>query len=237
MNNKGYFVVHEWMVTDLGLKGTELLVYAIIYGFTQIEEQKFYGSRRYLSNFIGASISSIQRSLDYLVEKGYLIKSVEDIPVNGVRMVSYRANLDPQYQNESGVKMTHNNTIDSIGIKEGSTSKGMLVRKRNVASTDSTAFDIFWRAYPRHVAKQNAVRAFAKLNPNDELLSIILKDIKTRKSTEAWKKDGGQFIPHPATYLNGKRWEDDIPVDSTPKNAPASFSRSVREETPNWGDD
>lgn len=111
MNGKGYFVVHEWMISELGLKGTDLLVYAIIYGFTQIEEQWFFGSRRYLSEFTGASISSIQRSLDWLSDRGFLKKRVTEVLANGVRLVSYRCVVDPQCQNDTGVKMTH---IDNI---------------------------------------------------------------------------------------------------------------------------
>lgn len=91
-------------------------------------------------------------------------------------------------------------------------------------------FDAFWKAYPRHVAKQNAVRAFVKLNPSDELLDTILKDIEARKKTEAWKKNGGQFIPHPATYLNGRRWEDEMPSTPPPIN-----ERKAPE--PNWFDE
>lgn len=36
----------------------------------------------------------------------------------------------------------------------------------------------------------------------------ILEDIERRKSGEDWSKDGGKYIPNPATYLNQRRWED-----------------------------
>lgn len=66
-------------------------------------------------------------------------------------------------------------------------------------------FDRFWSAYPRKEGKQKARRAFEKVNvPLDTLLAAIEQQ---KKSTQ-WSKDNGQFIPHPATWLNGKRWED-----------------------------
>ena len=107
--------------------------------------------------------------------------------------------------------------------------KGKPKKEKTVVENDG--FDLFWKAYPRHVAKQNAVRAFAKLNPDTKLLDVILKDIEKRKETEAWKKDGGQFVPHPATYLNGRRWEDDMPTSSPPKNTGKKLSKI------DWGDD
>lgn len=138
MDNKGYFVVHEWMVKELGLKGTELLVYAIIFGFTQIEEQRFFGTRRYLSEFTGASIPTIQRTLDCLVEKGLLTRYVDDTPANGVRIVSYKANLNPQCQNDTGIKMTHIDNIHKPISNKGVTgSKGSTFSKPTVEEIEA----------------------------------------------------------------------------------------------------
>ena len=51
-------------------------------------------------------------------------------------------------------------------------------------------------------------------------LETLLEAIKKQKKSAQWVKDGGQFIPHPTTWLNGKRWEDDLPMDiSIPKGA------------------
>ncbi len=72
------------------------------------------------------------------------------------------------------------------------------------------SFDTFWKAYPKRVAKQEAVKAFTKLNPDGILLEVILKGIDASKKSEAWLKDGGKFIPHPASWLNGRRWEDEL---------------------------
>jgi len=71
-------------------------------------------------------------------------------------------------------------------------------------------FDVFWSEYPLKKAKQDALRAFAKLRPDDELLETILQAVRRQKATDSWRKDNGDYIPHPATYLNGRRWEDEI---------------------------
>ncbi|HEX7325330.1 MAG TPA: helix-turn-helix domain-containing protein [Rhodanobacteraceae bacterium] len=71
-------------------------------------------------------------------------------------------------------------------------------------------FDKFWQAYPRHVGKTPASRAFAKLKPSDADLDVMLKAIAAQRVTSQWTKDGGHFIPHPATWLNQHRWTDEV---------------------------
>lgn len=83
--------------------------------------------------------------------------------------------------------------------------------KANNKTNNNERFDRFWAAYPRKVAKPNALKAFNKINPDDELLMTMLSAIENQKKSEQWIKDSGQFIPHPATWLNQRRWEDDLP--------------------------
>ncbi len=72
-------------------------------------------------------------------------------------------------------------------------------------------FDTFWTAYPSKVGKDAAKKAFAKRKPTPELLSEMLKAIAEQKTSLAWVKEDGQFIPHPATWLNQGRWMDEVP--------------------------
>lgn len=76
---------------------------------------------------------------------------------------------------------------------------------------DETDFDRFWSAYPRKTAKQDALKAWRRLAPDPALLAIILTALDTHKHSDQWTRDGGRFIPHPATWLNGRRWEDAPP--------------------------
>lgn len=70
-------------------------------------------------------------------------------------------------------------------------------------------FILFWKTYPKKKAKQDAEKAFIKLNPNKELLQKIILSINTSKTTEEWIKENGKYIPYPATWINGKRWLDE----------------------------
>lgn len=69
------------------------------------------------------------------------------------------------------------------------------------------AFEQFWAAYPRRVGKGAASKAWAHIPAGT--LPAILEALQWQRQCEQWTKDGGQYVPHPATYLNSKRWEDD----------------------------
>ena len=68
-------------------------------------------------------------------------------------------------------------------------------------------FASFWDAYPRKTAKQAAEKAFAKVNVP---LDVLLKAIERQKRTEQWQDV--KYIPHPSTWLNQGRWEDEVSV-------------------------
>ena len=76
---------------------------------------------------------------------------------------------------------------------------------------EQPAFEVFWDAYPRKVGKPKAESAFRKVNPSGPVLEAMLVAIVTQKRSAQWTRDGGEFIPHPATWLNQRRWEDELP--------------------------
>ena len=68
-------------------------------------------------------------------------------------------------------------------------------------------FDLFWAQYPKKVGKQAAQKAFRNAQ-NRPRIDDLLKAIDRARLSEQWRKDGGQFIPNPATWLNQGRWDD-----------------------------
>jgi hypothetical protein len=79
-------------------------------------------------------------------------------------------------------------------------------------SGDVPGFVEFWASYPRKESKAKAMAAWRKLRPDESLRSAISAGLATAKASEQWQKDGGKFIPHPTTWINGRRWEDIIPT-------------------------
>ena len=89
MKNENYIVVQGWMRNELQLKGNDLLVYAIIYGFSQAENQKFTGSLSYLADWCGATKAGIIKNLQNLLGRGLIERT--DRYINGVKFVEYYA--------------------------------------------------------------------------------------------------------------------------------------------------
>lgn len=83
-----------------------------------------------------------------------------------------------------------------------------------------SSFEIFWRAYPKKRGKGPAEKAWAKIKPDDMLLGTMLAKIDQAKQTSQWTKDRGEFIPHPATWLNAKGWEDEYETPGTLNTKP-----------------
>lgn len=82
---------------------------------------------------------------------------------------------------------------------------------------DHPGFENFWKLYPRRVNRQQALKAWNKLKPDDQLQATIHAAIKRQSRTEQWIKDSGKFIPHASTWLNGCRWEDEDREHRRPK--------------------
>lgn len=87
VKRENYITVQGFMLTDLKLKGNELLIYACIYGFSQTENQVFNGGLRYLADWVNSTKQSVIKCLKSLEEKGYIIKREKYI--NGVKSCEY----------------------------------------------------------------------------------------------------------------------------------------------------
>lgn len=81
--------------------------------------------------------------------------------------------------------------------------------RRPRAQSPGDGFEEFYSAYPRKKARAAAFKAWAKLSPDEELRGKILSALKWQVDTPDWKRDNGDYIPYPATYLNNRRWEDE----------------------------
>lgn len=88
-------------------------------------------------------------------------------------------------------------------------------------------FEEFWKAYPKKVGKDAALKAFEKRKPTRELLDSMLAAIAVQRTLKKWIDDDGQYIPHPSTWLNEGRWQDEVtggpasqqPVDPDSRSA------------------
>lgn len=80
---------------------------------------------------------------------------------------------------------------------------------------DNNTFGRFWDEYPRKTAKKMAERAWMKIKMTNELYAKIMAALEEQKRSQQWTKDDGRFIPHPATWINQERWEDQMNIRPT----------------------
>lgn len=87
IKNENYITIQGWMINELNLKGNELIIYAIIYGFSQAENQIYNGSLQYLADWTNSTKQGVLKNLKSLVDKGCIVKN--DKIINGVKFCEY----------------------------------------------------------------------------------------------------------------------------------------------------
>lgn len=169
----------------------------------------------------------VRGSLDTLVAMGYAETFLHHTHGLLGRVVNFASHQRVDRPNESRIRViwgkktrrsivecstkTRRSIVAVSGNREqgtGNEGKEQGTRKRVAAPLACEAFAEFWSAYPRKEAKANAEKAWTA-HGCKALLPQILVSILWRKSSPDWTKEGGQFIPHPATWLNRRGWEDE----------------------------
>lgn len=146
MKNEHYITILGFMRNELNLKGNELMVYALIYGFSQDDESEFTGSISYIAEWIGSTKQTVHNVLKSLSDKG-LINKTESYR-NGIKFCSYKTiipvvkNFDGGWSKNltgGGQKIRPNNidniiknTIDYLNTKAGTGYKSTSKITRNV---------------------------------------------------------------------------------------------------------
>lgn len=243
MDNTNYITIQGWMVNELKLKGNELIVYALIYGFTQDGESRFTGSSAYIADWLGSSRQTVFNTLNNLVAKGLIVKNEKII--NGVKLCDYACDLHPIKKFDNPIKNfdtiiiddnnksisntntdTSNNNTYTYGDKNFDTMQKSAELPEETPQTETKAerlertFALFYSEYPRKTDRERAVRAWKKLNPNDQLIADIMAGLRRQKDAGILNRND-TYTPYPATWLNGRRWEDVIITKSKNGSQPA----------------
>ena len=116
VKENSYINIQAFMVNDLHLKGNELIVYAIIFGFSQDGESEFTGSLQYLADWTCSTKQGVMKALQSLCEKQLILKNVEY--KNNIRFCTYKSTVLNKV--EQGIKqsLTGYETEFNGGIKQ-----------------------------------------------------------------------------------------------------------------------
>jgi hypothetical protein len=185
-----------------------------------------------IGRLVGLSAKEAQALLGELLEAGvasttehgviFSRRMVRDERLRNVRAESGRLGGNPALVG-SKVKQVDNQT-DNLALKQESTPSSSSSssssnntpnpRKRGRATVHEfpPGFEPLWVEYPKKAAKDAAAKAFARLAPDDALLARMMAAVRQQKRSEQWTKDGGAFVPNCSTWINGRRWEDELPI-------------------------
>lgn len=163
----------------------------------------------------GTGKDQIRSALAELLEVGYLAKEQAHD-----RCGKFSANVFV-LQDEaplSGKPTTGKPTTENPTVNNKEKKK----KERNppISPEGEARFRLFWEAYPRKAAKQDARKAWSKINPDEVLLGVMIRSLTVQAKSEQWIREGGRFIPLPATWLNGCRWEDEVKSPIIASSAP-----------------
>ena len=165
-----------------------------------------------LSEIMNISKRTITNVINQLKENN-LIDVVQQ--GRGLPAKIYVKKLKPNTNASKNDFIESNNKQDTIDeIKE----EKQVKEKSKTENKQQEYFSIFWASYPKKVGKGAAEKSWKKIKPTKDLLEKMLNAIETAKQSMQWNKDNGQYIPNPATWLNQKRWEDEIIIDNKYSN-------------------
>lgn len=106
-----------------------------------------------------------------------------------------------------------------------------VIEPKPLCKTDPMeGFDQFWKLYPRKASKGAAEKAWKKLTVTPDLFNLMLAALAKQATSIDWLKSGGQYIPHPSTWLNSRRWEDEIPSGTGKPSSQTPLSQIDYEE-------
>lgn len=232
VRSDNHVTIDGWMINELELSGSELIVYGLIWGFSQTENQWCTASQAYIARWANISTRGLRKILDKLEEKGLLIKetttckkgleskyrairpSAEDqesdrnkVPIRPEQSSYPDGNKVPIRWEQSSDNNIEDNIDNNIAdIKEN--------KKRKSEEDLKQDFEELWKLYPRKRGKEPAFkhykRALKEGSTNEEIRQGILnliEDIRKNKTEE-------RYIPYGSTFFNEKSWNDDMKTET-----------------------
>lgn len=206
VRKENYIHIPGWAVCELGLKGNELLIYAIIFGFSQEENQTFKGSQRYLADWTNSTTRSVRENLKSLVKKGFIGK-IERFE-NGVKFCEYYAtrlrttqkedvlqfspggkkvpgggeNFSPNIL-ENNLGTNSINRISKVSKKEQLEQDKISPKKeKNNSNSISKKQTKVKKAKPKPISFDEIIDAYTE---NEDLRKELKEHLKTRKQKKA----------------------------------------------------
>ena len=252
VKNNNFSIVSNAIIrdTNLSLKARGLFILML----SLPEGWEF--SVRGLSKIAGEGLDSIRSGLHELEKQGYLSRQRKRNAEGKLGDMEYILYEEPQKPAQEETKQevpTKSEPIQEIPTQAESTqiNKDIINNRINqeqrereepkllsrlngqtlpleTAQLQNEYFKRFWLMYPRKAKQFQAQLAWNALPVDVELYERILQAVEKYSKTRQWADK--TYVPYPENFIDGKRWEDDIPVDAPPvkkKNDVAAAAEAV----------
>ena len=247
-NPNYYAIIPAEVRYDKDLSSTAKLLYAEITSLCS-KSGECWASNEYFSNLYSTSERTISRLLKLLKDKNYI--SIELIYKSKSKEIEKRAiklanvgidkNVEGYRQKcQEGIdknvfypidKNVQENNINNINNTSINNIPPIIPHRRCIVDKKwNIQFDYFWKLYPRKEKKSNAKSWFEKSKISDELFELIISKLELFKKTESWNKENGKYIPYAITWLNQKRWEDEIKLEESKEEENERIRKELENE-------
>lgn len=187
------------------------LMFIGMLNFSDDNGNQAYSAKRLKMQIFPADSIDTQPLLDELLAQGVLI----EYSVSGEKYIHIKGFTKHQLINRPSSSSIPKPVINEHSVSpQAKITDGVDGSGKERSNTAPEGFDDFWKTYPKRTAKPAALKAFRAAKINGHLGEVLLHVGKMAESDD-WKKNLGQFIPNPATYLNQRRWEDEAALPAT----------------------
>ena len=190
--------------------------------------------------------NTLNKSRNILIQKGLIeYKAGSRNNAGTYKLIPLTAYANP-YANQDANQVANQDTNQDTNVYANQDANPVNIHRQdktrinNNPPTPHTGvyderFEKFWSVYPKKVGKGAARTAFMKLKPSQELTDTMIKAVRVAERSDQWRKDKGQFIPNPSTWLNQRRWEDELEVEqpkhtAAPSPYPPKMTKEERDE-------
>ncbi|MCI9331975.1 MAG: helix-turn-helix domain-containing protein [Oscillibacter sp.] len=214
--NKGgqFALIPAAVLYDAGIPATAKLLYGEIYRLSRTEGY-CYASNRAFTEILGCSEATVTRLLSALAGR-------EHVRVQFIRRYGDKGDIvqrrifcrrEPEEEGpRKDADPSPQTGGDGVGKGGGTTTKKTREEpSSSIPQGTAVYFARFWKAYPKKRGKDAARRAWKRLGPDIGLCRRMGEALERQKHSRDWQRDGGRYIPYPASWLNGRRWEDEEP--------------------------
>lgn len=217
MKRNWFAVLTAQVLYDTKITDTQKILYAIVSNLTN-ETGYCYASNGYLAEILNCSQETIRRHLSALEVAGYIYRHkskkegreqrllyLNTTPPTELRGTPHKVKGDPPTE-LWGIITKTNNKIENP----------LLVSNKLDTNTPPQDFDKLWNEYGKKVGKAPALRSWKRLSKKERNLVTehIVKYLENHRTADKLK-----FLPHLSTYLNQRRWEEELPYESETKDS------------------